>query len=176
LQNTNNNLGEPLNADKHFFRQFYTEELYSLKKAPDEAETARGKEMSDDRVISPLGDITSETLLLFAEPGNGYPKGTNKVLLDNILKAIGLNVDSVSWINTANYPGATWREFTLASNAAKIIVFGLPPEQSPGNTLPGQIYSFNGRRCIATLSLGALNTDTKAKKQFWGLLKELYVR
>jgi DNA polymerase III psi subunit len=165
-----------LNPGKEFFKNFYPEDIYRVNDRSTEDGSSSLEEPENGTVIALNGNKRSETLLLFNFGGSDLPAGSDGELLEKILEAVGLKTEDTGWINLGNYPGISWKEIALASNANKIIAFGINKNQLPAGLKEGQIYHFNSRKCIASRTLTELDQDKNAKFQLWQLLKELYVR
>jgi hypothetical protein len=168
--------------DATFYKLLFKDELYYIaeKKPYSAGISGPGNSVSEDVVTyhpsqSYFEGITSKTLIMFNYPDSSQMPAGDKVLLGQVLKAVGLSFDTVSRLNTINLPkNVSWEEIAEQSAADFVICFGVEKKYMPTNIGEGQIYNINGKRALCTTTLNELILNSSSKKLLWQGLKEIY--
>ncbi len=170
------------NHDILFFKELFSDQVYRIgeKKYPSNHDSKQGNvvhEETADYQSLPIkfNGITSSTLILFNYPGEDSLSSTDKVFLDQVLKAAGQNFENLSWLNTSSLPRETnWTAIAKQSPSENVIAFGVDTRYLPDKIADGWINHSNGKKVICASSLTEISNDPGKKKLLWQGLKEIY--
>jgi DNA polymerase III psi subunit len=165
-----------------FFRLFFNEGIYRVPetKKYDPAINSNPEILSEKgsdygTFIHFFEGKTAKTLLLFNYEGSEGIPAQDKIFLEQILRAAGLDFDSVSRLNTAALKGKfSWEDIALNSAADFIIAFGVAAQYMPSGIGEGQIYNIDDKRILYAAALNDLSANNLRKKLLWQGMKEIY--
>ena len=165
-----------------FYKLFFNEELYNLNEKKPYALTENKNQnilseskSSYNAIQEFFEGITAQTLIMFNYPSGAQMPAGDKVLLGQVLKAVGLDFESVSRLNTSKLPqNIKWEDIAENSQSDFVICLGVDKKYMPDHIGEGQIYNINGKRALCAASLSELILNNSKKKLLWQGLKEIY--
>ncbi|RYD80943.1 MAG: hypothetical protein EOP53_07330 [Sphingobacteriales bacterium] len=172
-----NNL--PGEEDKSaFYKAFFNEGIYVVN----EPELPVIKQITDEtsalaetagKNIPISGNKMAKTLLLFnAAKGDDFP-AEDKIFLSQILSAVKLSMNDVSWLNSTLYD-ASWEDINYTSHAEIIVAFDVAEKSLPQKIAEGEILETENRKILFVDNLQQIAANKNKKKLLWEGLKTLY--
>lgn len=125
--------------------------------------------------IPVYGDFKQGILVLvdYPTPTPLVPK--DRLILQNILKALGLGFSDVAVVNIRNPPNLTYQQITSKYPPASLIGFGLPKDLLPTNPNHYQPDTLsNGEGILLADPLADIAVEKQLKKQLWHGLQKLF--
>ena len=172
-----NNL--PDTEDKSaFYKAFFNESIYVVN----EPEPVFFNKVSEEtsaiiesagKNIPISGSKMAKTLLLFNSSRTDDFPAEDKIFLSQILSAVNLSLNEVSWLNTTLYD-ANWEDINYTSHAEIIVAFDVAETSLPEKIEEGKILETENRRILFVDNLQQIAANKNKKKMLWEGLKTLY--
>jgi hypothetical protein len=126
--------------------------------------------------IAYLGQNQQGIVLLVQAPDSLYLPDNELDFLMGILTACRLTMADVALVNLHRHAGLDYQALAKATNAAKVLLFGLGPEdlQLPLSFPPYQIQRYNNQVYLAAPPLPQLQADRMEKSKLWACLKQVF--
>jgi len=163
-----------------FYSHFFNEGIYLIKDKmtsmtmrPRESVIAENDIVYSESVFAFSGNIRSHILLLFLYPGKNDLPVKDKIFLEKILGAIGLSLESIAWLNMADYPETTWAEMAQNPQFNTLVAFNIKNSFFP-DTPFGEIAVLNDKNVFLYHSLEEISADAEKKKVLWSGLKKMF--
>jgi len=165
-----------------FYKLLFGDELYHIdeNKTYSDIDMLQNHNVSESEAAyhndqSHFEGITSKTLIMFNYPESSDMPPGDKVLLGQVLKAVGLSFETVSRLNVVRLPQNTsWDNIAAQSGADYVIAFGVSKKYMPIGIDEGQIYNIDHKRVLYAATLTELIENNLRKKMLWQGLKEIY--
>ncbi len=163
-----------------FYSHFFNEGIYLIKdkkvstpKQPRESVIAENDIVYGESPFIFSGNNRSDILLMFSYPGKKDIPVKDKIFLEKILGAIGMNLESVAWLNMADYPEATWPEIARNQQFKTLLAFNIKNSFFPDAPF-GEIAVINNKNLFLYYSLDEISADAEKKKGLWNGLKKMF--
>lgn len=126
--------------------------------------------------IAWLGKNGQKVAILVHSPESLYLPDHELEFLMGILTACRLTMADVALVNLHRYPSLDYKALTSATEAEKVILFGITPDslQMPLSFPPYQVQRYNNQVYLASPPLPALQADRMEKSKLWTCLKQIF--
>jgi hypothetical protein len=193
-------MANQLTSNAEALRLFFTEEVYLVKRGPDNSATVQVGALPEivelTNVAEPisipatpsftpiepkkewtfnyLGKNQKGILILVNDPVNKVSSTEGTELLRKLVKAIELTNNDFALINYANYEGATFEVLQAFFKCQLLLSFGVEAEKLGIAPLPYHLlHNLGTTRLILTSNLHELDKDQPSKKTLWATLQTL---
>ena len=121
-------------------------------------------------------DLKHRVLILIDNPRKEYLEGEQRILLDNILKSIGLAIDQVDVINISFLDNNDANILFTQRKINYLITFGVPLIRLKIDLLlpPYMPEQVEGIWLLLVDSLSKVEEDREIKKKLWQALKRMF--
>lgn len=126
--------------------------------------------------ITWLGQNLQKVVIVVNSPESLYLPDSELDFLMGILTACRLTMADVALINLQRHPGLDYKALTAATDAEKIMMFGITPDdlQMPLSFPHYQVQRYNNQQYLASPSLLNLQADRMEKSKLWACLKQVF--
>ncbi len=127
-------------------------------------------------VTGTFPDLQYRVLVLIDNPRKEYLEGEQRILLDNILKAIGLGIDQVDVINISFLDNSDANILFTERKINYLITFGVPLIRLQIDLLlpPYMPEQVEGIWLLLADTLTKVESDREVKKRLWQALKRMF--
>lgn len=121
------------------------------------------------------GDFQRSVLILVTYEANTTLIPKDRLVLNNILQAVGLTFSDVAVVNVSWQTGLTYLNIRHSYPPRQVIGFGLPEAWLPGQPSPYTLANLSGGESILIAdALADIACDKKRKKSLWQGLQALF--
>jgi len=162
--------------NKEHLRHLFTEDIYVIDEQKQSVQAPSDTEDSKSVSAPKLkfrGDGNSELLLYNYDKNNEFISQGDELFLQNVLKAIKLNISNTIIVNAANEKTDFSRILTNFNNVKTILTFGINKENSKSELY--KVSSLDKQNYLRCDSLSSIEKDKEKKKALWGALQELFL-
>lgn len=123
-----------------------------------------------------LGKNGQKVAILVHSTESLYLPDQELEFLMGILSACRLTMADVALVNLHRYPGTDYKALTSATEAEKLILFGITPDslQMPLSFPHYQVQRYNNQIYLSAPPLSALQADRMEKSKLWTCLKQVF--
>jgi hypothetical protein len=130
---------------------------------------------SSSASIDCYGSYKQGVLILVNQPSSSSLIPKERLVLENILQAVGLSFSDVAVINIRQEEGLTSQRILEEYKPKQIIGFGLPEAFLPDQPAPYQLATLtDGTMVLVGDQLSMIAADKNLKIQLWKSLKHLF--
>lgn len=161
-------------VDDPFYPEFYNEGIFLLEHKYLEKKQALTEKLEtevtkeDKRAVIPTLDKKLLVLIKFRKEGEVLSSYKN--MLTKMLSAINYKPSMTDIIVLNKFEGIGAKEFLIASQANKVLGFGIDEKNNEGFAH----IKFNGKEIITAAPLESLAHNNAFKMKLWNLMKQLF--
>lgn len=171
---------DPDNADPQNTDTKAVEPKYALEVTPvyeANPHTMENQSKGDEQAVTPnhYGGFQDGIVLLVNYPASTELIRKDELVLQRILKAVGLSFEDVAVINLGRYPDLTFEELLKTYPARVVVGFDVATDYFPEQPERYKPLALNnGPQVLAADRVAEIATKKTLKKQLWESLKSLF--
>ena len=150
-------------------KELFQDDLYMVK-------DSAGGEKSATESVNFSNNHLAAILVFYRQNPNPEVAEKHEELLSNILKSVGISIDSVTLLDLEKAPYSTLKQYLAEGEEKTILSFGLLPREMGinANIATYQYVENWGCKLLFSDSLEKLEGDINFKKLLWRGLKQMF--
>jgi len=161
--------------NKEYLRHLFTEDIFIVNEQPQKSQS---DESADNKIDSHprlkfKGSVDNNVLIYNFDKSNEFISQGDELFLQNILKAIKLNISETTIINAAKEEADLSTILSQLNQVKTVLIFG-----ANSIALDVEFYQASSKDNINYLKcdpLSSIEKDKEKKKALWSALQELFL-